>query len=79
MRHGLKRSMPLFNIMTEEHEKNIIKAVETQAKDHGLWFINVAASEAYLQQALRDLHRVIEDNDEQALARIIDCQDCSSN
>jgi len=35
--------------------------VAEQAEDEGLWFIAVYATEAYLQQALRDLHRAIEE------------------
>lgn len=34
--------------------------VDAQARDEGLWFIAATAPEAYLQQALRELHRVIE-------------------
>ena len=34
-----------------------------QAEDHGLWFRAATAPEAYLQQALRALHKVVE-NDE---------------
>ena len=35
--------------------------VEEQAKDEGLWFVPITASEAYLQQELRRLHAVIEE------------------
>ena len=34
--------------------------VAEQAEDEGLWFKSVYASEAYLQSALRQLHRKIE-------------------
>jgi hypothetical protein len=34
--------------------------VAEQAKDEGLWFKAQTAPEAYLQQALRKLHEVIE-------------------
>lgn len=34
--------------------------VDVQAKDEGLWFVPVYASEAYLQRALRELHAAIE-------------------
>lgn len=34
--------------------------VAEQAEDDGLWFMAQTASEAYLQQALRTLHAVIE-------------------
>lgn len=37
-----------------------ITLVNNQAEDEGLWFLNPTASEAYLQQALRALHAVIE-------------------
>ena len=36
------------------------KLVAEQAEDDGLWFIAQTASEAYLQQELRKLHRAIE-------------------
>ena len=35
--------------------------VDDQARDPGLWFISVTASEAYLQAALRRLHAAIEE------------------
>jgi hypothetical protein len=38
----------------------IIAVVNEQAEDHGLWFNAVYTTEAYLQQALRRLHAVIE-------------------
>ena len=34
--------------------------VNAQAEDEGLWFQAPTASEAYLQQALRELHALIE-------------------
>ncbi len=34
--------------------------VDEQAEDEALWFLSPTASEAYLQQALRKLHAVIE-------------------
>jgi len=34
--------------------------VEVQAKDEGLWFVAETAPEAYLQEALRKLHGMIE-------------------
>ncbi len=34
--------------------------VDEQAKDEGLWFVALTATEAYLQQELRRLHAVIE-------------------
>ncbi len=36
------------------------KMVKEQAEDEGLWFEAQTASEAYLQQELRRLHRLIE-------------------
>ena len=38
----------------------IIELVNKQAEDEGLWFYAETPSEAYLQKALRELHRVIE-------------------
>lgn len=40
--------------------KILMKVVDEQADDEGLWFIAHFASEAYLQQALRKLHHEIE-------------------
>ena len=34
--------------------------VQQQAEDEGLWFIAATAPEAYLQQALRELHAAVE-------------------
>jgi hypothetical protein len=34
--------------------------VQLQAKDGGIWFDADYASEAYLQQCLRDLHEAVE-------------------
>lgn len=36
------------------------RVVDEQAEDAGLWFVAETAPEAYLQQALRRLHRLIE-------------------
>ncbi len=44
----------------EKHLKAIRIVVDKQANDEGLWFIARTAPEAYLQQALRKLHRAIE-------------------
>lgn len=38
--------------------------VEQQAEDDGLWFIAQTAPEAYLQQELRKLHKIIEGQDD---------------
>lgn len=40
---------------------DIQSVVDEQAKDEGLWFVATTASEAYLQQELRRLHRTIEE------------------
>ena len=54
-------------------------AVDAQANDETLWPVNIPGQEftvsigqAYVQQSLRWLHRVIEDGDEAALKAIID-------
>ena len=39
---------------------DLMKLVDKQANDAGLWFVQATASEAYLQQALRKLHAAIE-------------------
>ena len=52
--------------------KRILKAVDAQANDPSLWFIPKYVSEDILQKALRDLHRVIEEDDSNALRRIIE-------
>jgi len=36
--------------------------VYEQAEDEGLWFVAETAAEAYLQQELRRLHRLIEES-----------------
>ena len=38
--------------------------VNDQANDDGLWFIAQTAPEAYLQQELRKLHKLIEAQDD---------------
>lgn len=45
----------------EEHLKKIKDLVNEQAKDEGIWFNAETASEAYLQQELRELHKLIEE------------------
>lgn len=40
--------------------------VAIQAEDAGLWFIAKTAPEAYLQQALRELHAAIEATKDQS-------------
>lgn len=56
----------------EEWKLNVFKAIDYQARDDGLWFTSQYITEHYLQTALRDLHRVIESNDQDALKRIIE-------
>jgi len=41
-----------------------------QAENEGLWFVARTAAEAYLQQELRRLHAVIEQDAEQALTSL---------
>jgi len=46
-----------------EAEQNLAVArelVRRQALDDGLWFVAETATEAYLQAALRELHRAVE-------------------
>ena len=38
-----------------------IDLVNKQAEDEGLWFIAKTAPEAYLQQELRKLHAIVEE------------------
>lgn len=53
-----------FNVVCERFKKHeeILKVVNEQAEDDGLWFDPVTITEDYLMRALRRLHRVIEDN-----------------
>lgn len=41
-------------------QEPVRRLVAEQAEDQGLWFIAKTAPEAYLQQALRRLHALIE-------------------
>lgn len=58
---------------------NLLKAVEAQANDETLWATNilgepdmkVGIAEAYMQQSLRWLHQVVEENDLEALQWIV--------
>ena len=50
---------------------NLLKAIEAQAKDETLWCQD-SIGEAYITQSLRWLHRVIEENDMEALKSIVD-------
>ena len=56
----------------ETRIKLVSQAVEAQANDETLWVLDPSIGEAYMQQSLRWLHRVIEDGDEAALASIIE-------
>lgn len=51
----------------------IRKAIFAQANDDTLWILSdgCTAGEAYVMQSLRWLHRVIEEGDTEALAKII--------
>lgn len=55
-----------------EHIEMINMAIKIQALDKGLWFRAETATETYLQEALRNLHRVIEDMSKKALEEIKD-------
>lgn len=47
--------------LTLEQELTMLRAfVNEQAEDEGLWIVASTASEAYLQQELRALHRLVE-------------------
>jgi len=56
----------LHKYIDEQHDHlSRIKAlVAEQAEDDGLWFTAETAPEAYLQQVLRELHQLIEENHE---------------
>lgn len=41
--------------------RRLLELVNAQAEDAGLWFVAETAPEAYLQQELRRLHRLIEE------------------
>lgn len=43
-----------------ERASRLRALVDAQAEDDGLWFAARRAPEAYLQQALRDLHAAVE-------------------
>jgi len=48
---------------TEENDDDTLRQlVDRQAEDEGLWFVAQTAPEAYLQQALRELHALIEND-----------------
>lgn len=58
-------------VTAEEKILLIKQAVEAQANDETLWFLDPSIEGAYLQQSLRWLHKLIEENDEQSLTDII--------
>lgn len=38
--------------------------IDKQAEDEGLWFLAETAAEIYLQEALNELHKAVEDREE---------------
>ena len=53
---------PRVEIMALANVDDIREVVDQQANDEGLWCEAETAPEAYLQQELRRLHRVIEND-----------------
>lgn len=47
--------------------EKILRLVEEQAEDEGLWFIAAGAPEDYVQKALRRLHLLVESVCEEVL------------
>ena len=45
---------------TDQKFRDLLELVAEQAEDHGLWFEAETACEAYLQKAIRRLHKAIE-------------------
>jgi hypothetical protein len=64
---------PIWNVGEEDEKRAFIikTAVDAQAEDTSLWFMSERITEAYLQQSLRWLHRVIESGDPEALNSIL--------
>jgi hypothetical protein len=57
-----RRQAIVERLQAAEHKLSAIRSVvNEQAEDTGLWFDAVYATEAYLQQKLRRLHAVIEE------------------
>ena len=52
-------------------EQAIKRIVDEQIEDDGLWFVAETCAEAYLQQALRKLHAVIESRTPEQCARAL--------
>lgn len=48
------------DIKMHENIAKLKKLVDEQTEDDGLWFIAATAPDAYLQKALRELHKQIE-------------------
>lgn len=62
----------IVDMQTQSAEISSIRAVvDEQAKDEGLWFYAKYATEAYIQNALRRLHEVIEGKTGDEIAREI--------
>lgn len=55
----------------DEDFARLREVVKAQAEDEGLWFIAATCSEAYLQQALRRLHELIEGKSADECARSV--------
>lgn len=55
----------LLGLLKERDDRltEIRRVVDKQAKDEGLWFVAKTAPEAYLQEELRYIHHVIEEDD----------------
>lgn len=53
-----------FNLVEAERERwmHVIDLVKTQSGDEGLWFTAMTAPEGYLQQELRKLHALVEND-----------------
>lgn len=58
--------------MKQKHADSIRRAVMAQANDASLWIQMPSIGEAYIQQSLRWLHSVIEENDDRAMASILE-------
>lgn len=56
--------MPLTERQKAERYDAAVRLAELQARDDGVWFNPRYITESYLQQCLRDLHRVLETGEE---------------
>lgn len=62
--------------MTRQQKLDLIKEyLHHQIHDDGLWFEAEYASEAYLQSKLRELHKIIESNDENEIRLLMENYD----